>query len=341
MRAVALLLSVLFALGGTSPVPTSDEVKFHLNHAATDLANLATAKLAVAKLKGEAVAEAALAAGTAIAESASAAGSAIAESASAAGTAATGAIVTSKSAVNDALITAEETIVEATAPVVSVVSETAVSVGSNVAAAASSAATAASAAATNAAAAVSTAAEATADYVSSIDAIKVLNDTEKAVTNKKVTAIKTVFNAKRNLVKGAKDFASASHEVIAEIYGQTAANVDAAIAEASEAISATADTVASITSEITVENAEAAITATVDTASEVVHQTGNVVLDSLINIKKLLQKAATDFDSRKAIHSKHEAIGAALDYTAESAENLAETVGVFKAIDGLVKGKLA
>jgi hypothetical protein len=229
-------------------------------------------------------------------------------------------------------------VVEATAPVVSVVSDAAVSFGSSVAVAGNAVASATANAATNAAVLVSDASDATVTYVSSIDPIKILNNSEKIVTDTKVASIKTVFNTKRMLVKKTQKAAKSKHDLINHLVGVASTNLDSAIAETNVAFAAATNAAAAMAAEINLPNAEIAFGTAVNTTVTALQETGIIVLDSLNLSKDLIRDAATNFDSRKVVRAKHDAIGAAFDYTVESVEMMGEQAGIFKVIDSVVHG---
>ncbi len=114
--------------------------------------------------------------------------------------------------------------------------------------------------------------------------------------------------------------------------------VNSAINTTAAGISATKEVVADITEEITLENAKDAIVSAFNQATITIQQTVEGLLNAIVETKQMMHEGAVNFDSRVTLRGTKNSIGTALNATTINAEALADKIGLFAAIDGMVQG---
>lgn len=172
------------------------------------------------------------------------------------------------------------------------------------------------------------------EYVSSIDAIEVLNKTEDSLVDGTEVVIHNVFDAKRTVVNAKKEAIKVKGELMGKVAEATTASLEAAASKISSALAAASKAVSDVAAEINSGNSNAALKA----AGDAISDAGSKVGDSLMNAKVAIHEAIKDFDSKKLMENKHTVIGNILSKTADQAEKFADNIGFFRAIDSVVHG---
>ncbi len=195
-----------------------------------------------------------------------------------------------------------------------------------------------------------------------------INSTEDAIKDSKVAMIESVFDAKRQLIRGLQGIPTQINGLlettinsnmsitIVNFLNETIANLNNAIETTQASIGVSKAIVADMVAQVTIENAHNAAQTTIDNAqngidniltavNDVIVSTGNAVqstgqamLETLVSTKEELAEALSAFDSQATIHEGKVNLAMTLNASLQGAENYAEQAGVFDAIDGVVHG---